>query len=82
MTGKINTGDVLRIRPTGGQGDRTIRCIWQSGLPQKKPSDYVLMTFENAKFDVQTIEFTFYDSGGTKKSQKTTISGKIVKIEN
>jgi len=33
--GKINTGDVLRIRPTGGQGDRTIRCIWQSGLPQQ-----------------------------------------------
>jgi hypothetical protein len=78
--GQIFTTDTITITPLGGEGDRTIRCKWNN---QKAGVGYILMTFEHAKVgDNQTVEFAFYNSSGTKMSQKTSVSGIINRIDN
>jgi hypothetical protein len=78
--GKIFNTNTVTITPLGGEGDRTIRCKWNN---QKSGVGYILMTFEHANVgDNQTVEFVFYDSSGTKMSQKTSVSGIINRIDN
>ena len=69
---------VIEITPSGGVGDRTIKCKWKK---QKSGVGFILMEFE--KHDVgeaQDVKFTFKDVSGTKLSQTTLSTGKITKI--
>jgi hypothetical protein len=79
-TGKLKAGDLVKVTPLGGQGDRTIKCSWNT---QGSTVSWILMEFEHSKIgDSQTIKVRFYDSSGNKISETTSVSGKITIIEN
>ncbi|MDB0059743.1 hypothetical protein N9F18_01155 [bacterium] len=79
-SGTLTAGNIVKVTPLGGQGDRTIKCSWNT---QGSTVGWILMEFEHSKIgDTQTIKVKFFDSSGNKISETTSVSGKITSIEN
>lgn len=79
-TGVLESARYVRVSPLGGQGERTIKCSWDT---QGSTVSYILMEFEHSKIgESQTMKVKFYNSAGNKISQETSVSGQITKIEN